>query len=761
MKPVYIYLQNFNYTLMKKVILLTIISLTVFYKVFSQEEVNLKETFLEAEYYILYEDYPEALALYQKLANNDFTNAYINHRIGECYLNIPGQKHKSIPYLEEACKNLSNKIKEGSFKETKAPYRTLFYLASAYHIDNQLDKAIGVYQEFKDSLEVQDIYNIDYVDQQIKSCENAKELMNKPIKINKTNIGDKINDGSSNINPVVSSDEKSMVFISELKFYDAILFSEKIGENWTTPINITPDLKSDGDYYPCYLSADGKTLLLLRYENLSGNIYQSNFEGGKWQTPNKLNKNINSKYFETHASLSPDGKTIYFVSNRKNGYGGFDIYKSTFNETHNDWDEAVNLGAEINSPLDEESPQLSDDGKTLFFSSQGHYNMGGFDIFYSKMNTENEWTTPINIGYPINSTDDDLFYYPVKNKNVAYYSVYDENGFGKKDIYRLGGSAFEHPSLINVRGTVSLQDNQKDFVKNNFQIEVLDSANAEAIQKLYLDETNGQFSTELPTGSYQFIFKSKEYKQKIKTVIIPENYSRDELVFNVELIPIDITTGKYISVKSIFFGFDDYSLTKESKIELERLYNLMIKYPSLQIEVIGHTDALGSSEYNEKLSVKRAQSTIDYLIEKGIIQSRFIAKGIGKSQPLAINTNADGSDNPEGRKFNRRVEIKISKSDDKLVITEDHNIPEHLRARDLSYCILITKEKQAFPEDYFNKFDELKGFDIKKYNNKEIIYTLGDYKEKSELIKIYNIVIDLGFENAEIISNYDLDKLLL
>lgn len=745
---------------MKKVILLTIISLTVFYKVFSQEKVNLKETFLEAEYYILYEDYPEALALYQKLANNDYTNAYINHRIGECYLNIPGQKYKSIPYLEEASKNLSNKTKEGSFKETKAPYRTLFYLASAYQIDNQLDKAIGIYQEFKDSLEVQDIYNIDYVDQQIKSCVNAKELMKNPVNIKKTNIGKEINDGSSNINPVVSSDEKSMVFVSKLKFYDAILFSEKIGKNWTTPINITPDIKSDGDYYPCYLSADGKTLLLFRYENLSGNIYQSKFEDGKWQTPNKLNKNINSKFFETHAALSPDGKTIYFVSNRKNGYGGFDIYKSTFNETRNDWDEAVNLGAEINTPLDEESPQLSEDGKTLYFSSQGHYNMGGFDIFYSKTNSENEWTTPINIGYPINSTDDDLFYYPVKDGSFAYYSKCDENGFGKKDIYRIGGSTLELPSLINVRGAVSLQDNQKDFVKNNFQIEVLDSANTEAIQKLYLDETNGQFSTELPTGSYQFIFKSKEYKQKIKTVIIPENYSRDELVFNVELIPIDITTGKYISVKSIFFGFDDYSLTKESKIELERLYNLMIEYPTLQIEVIGHTDALGSSEYNKKLSIKRAQSTINYLIEKGINQSRFIAKGIGKSQPLAINTNADGSDNPEGRKFNRRVEIKISKSDDKLIITEDHNIPEHLRDRDLSYCILITVKKQELPEDYFDKFEELKEFEIKKYNNKEFIYVLGKCIEKSELIKIYNIVIDLGFENAEIISNYDLDKLL-
>ena len=745
---------------MKKVIILAIISLAVFCKLFSQEEVNLKETFLEAEFYILYEDYPEALTLYQKLANNGFINAYINHRIGECYLHIPGQKHKSISYLKEACKNISDKIKEGSFKETQAPTRTLFYLGDAYQVNNQLNKAIEAYQKFKEALEVQDIYNIDYVDQQIQSCKNAKELMNKPIKIKKTNVGRTINDGFSNINPVVSSDEKSMVYLSKLKFYDAILYSEKIGGNWTAPINITPDIKSDGDYYPCYLSSDGKTLILCRYEIFSGNIYLSKFKEGKWQLPKKLNKNINSKLFETHASLSTDGKTIYFVSDRKEGYGGLDIYKSTFNEAINDWGKAVNLGTEINTPLDEETPQLSEDGKTLFFSSQGHYNMGGFDIFYANMIGENEWTTPVNIGYPINSTDDDLFFYPVKDGNFAYISTYDEKGFGQKDIYKIEIFTPEHPFLINVRGTVTLQDNQIDFIKSNFYIDVLDSAKVEIIKKLYLDENNGQFSTELPTGSYRFIFKSKEYKQKIKTVIIPDNYSREELVFNVELIPLGVTTGKYITIKSIFFGFDNYSLSKESKIELERLYNLMMKYPSLHIEVIGHTDALGSSEYNKKLSIKRAQSAINYLIEKGINQSKFVVKGVGKNQPLAINTNPDGSDNPEGRKFNRRVEIKISKSDDKLIITEDHNIPAHLKARDLSYCILLTKEKQELPENYFDKFEELKDFQIKKYKNKEFIYTLGKRKEKSELIAIFNTILELGFDDAEIISNYDLNNLL-
>ncbi|MFC2103980.1 OmpA family protein [Bacteroidota bacterium] len=745
---------------MKRIIILVIISLNLVCKLSSQEEINLKEIFQEAEYYILYEDFPEALALYQRLANNDFVNAYINHRIGECYLHISGQKHKAIPYLEEASKDISDDIKEGSFKETHAPIRTLFYLGDAYQVNNQLDKAIETYQKFKEALEVQDIYNIDYVDQQIQACINAKELMANPLKVRKVNAGNIINDEFSNINAVVSSDENSMVYISKLKFYDAVLYSEKVRGDWSAPININSDIQSDGEYYPCYLSAKNKSLILFKYDNFSGDIYLSEFKEGKWQLPKKLNKHINSKSFETHATLSADGKTIYFVSDRKEGFGGLDIYKSTFDDAINDWGIAVNLGPEINTPFDEETPQISEDGKTLYYSSQGHYNMGGFDIFYANLIEENQWSTPINIGYPINTTDDEIFFYPVKNGQYAYLSTCDKAGFGQKDIYRIEFFTAGHPFLINVRGTVSLQDNQTDFIKSNFHVDILDSAKVEVIKQLYLDENTGEFTAELLPGSYRFIFKSKEYKQKVKTVIIPENYSRDELVFNVELIPLSVTTGEYVTIKSIYFGFDDYSLSKESKIELERLYNLMIKYSSLKIEIIGHTDSKGSADYNKKLSFKRAESVINYLINKGIDQTRFMAKGAGMDQPLAVNINPDGSDNPVGRKFNRRVEMKILKSDDKIILTEEHNIPAHLVSKDFSYCILLTKEKEELPKNYFTKFEELKDFKIKKHKNKVVIYTLGDCNDKSELIKIFNVVLELGFDDAEIISNYDLKNLL-
>lgn len=428
---------------MRRVILITLITIIGSFSAFPQYKSALKDAFYEAEYYILYEDYNEALGLYLNLLNNGLDNAYINHRIGECYLQIPGQKEKSIPYLEKACENITRVIKEGTFKETNAPIRTIFYLACAYQFNNELDKAIETFEKFKQELAENKIYNTDYIEKQIQSCEIAKEFINNPQKVIEKNIGDKINDGFPNIRPVISSNEESMVYVSKLKFYDAIFFTKKVGDEWTSPINITPELNSDGDYYSCFLSSDGKTLLLYKYDSYNSDIYMSRIENGRWTTPKKLNKHINSKFQETFASLSEDGKTIYFVSDRKGGFGGTDIYKSVFNPKTNDWGEAINLGITINTALNEETPIMCKDGKKLFFSSQGHYNMGGFDIFCAQLDANNAWTEPKNLGYPINSTDDDLFFFPVGDGTNAYISKFDENGFGQEDILKLEITSIE------------------------------------------------------------------------------------------------------------------------------------------------------------------------------------------------------------------------------------------------------------------------------------------------------------------------------
>jgi outer membrane protein OmpA-like peptidoglycan-associated protein len=745
---------------MKRLTLLLVLLAVLINPIFSQEIIDVKETFMEAEYYILYDDYKEALPLYLRLLNNGMDNAYVNYRLGECYLQIPGQKHKSIAHLEKAITDISATFKEGSFKETHAPKKAIFLLGNAYQINNKLDKAISTYKMFKESLDVNDVYNIDYVDQQITACENAKELMKYPTRIKESNLGEIINDEFANIRPIVSGNEQIILYTSKLKFYDAVYYSEKNGTLWDSPINLTPIIKSDGDYYTSSLSFDGNTVILFRDEKFSGDLYSSKFENGVWQLPVKFNKHINSKSWETHGVISNDGKTFYFASDRKGGFGGLDIYKSQFDDQINDWGIAVNLGPEINTPYNEDFPMISEDGNTLWFASQGHYNMGGFDIFYSKKINENQWSNPVNIGYPINTTDDNLFFYPVKNGDFAYTSKYSPDGFGSDDIVRYEIFGPEHPFIINIKGTLTLLDNQTDFVPGDFTIEIIDSLNLTVVSKTYPEEEKGTFSAQLKPGLYRFNFNSIDYKPKSTILFIPEDYPREELTLNIELTPLSVTSGEYISVKSIFFNFDDFKLTREAKIELERLYNLMVRYPSLYIEVIGHTDAIGSSQYNYNLSLKRARSAIDYLIKNGIDPKRFVAKGAGKSQPVAINTNQDGSDNVEGRKFNRRVEIKILKSEEKLIIGEDLNIPENLKERDFTYTILLLKNEEKLPADYFDKYDALDNIEIKEYQDGLFIYTLPMYKQKSDLVEIFNTILETGFSEAEIISSYDLQNML-
>ncbi|MGE0090213.1 MAG: OmpA family protein [Bacteroidales bacterium] len=726
----------------------------------SQEQINLKETFMEAEYYILYEDYKEALPLYLRLLNNGMENAYINFRVGECYLQIPGQKHKSIPYLEKAITDISATFKEGSFKETHAPKKSIFLLANAYLIDNKLDLAIETYKKFKESLAVNDVYNIDYVDQQIIACENAKELMKYPTKIKQTNLGIPINNEFDNIRPIVSGNEKVICYTSKLKFYDAIYYSEKNGNEWAEPINLSPIIKSDGDYYTASLSFDGKTMILFRDDKFSGDLYISTYSDGTWQIPQKLNKNINSKSWETHGVISADGKTIYFSSDRADGFGGLDIYKSVFDENLKDWGQAINLGSEINTAYNEDMPMISEDGKTLWFSSQGHYTMGGFDIFYTKKIDETQWSSTVNMGYPINTTDDDLFFYPVQNGTYAYVSKCLKDGFGSEDIIRYEIFGPEHPFMVNVKGSIKLLDNQTDFVHGDFTIDIIDSLEPANSIKIYPKEELGTFNTSLKSGMYRFNFNSIDYKPKSTLLYIPNDYPREELTLTIQLTPLAVTSGEYLTVKSVFFSFDDFRLPREGKIELERLYNIMVKYPSLYIEVIGHTDALGSDQYNTGLSLKRARTVIDYLISKGLDPKRFVAKGAGKSQPIAVNTNTDGSDNIEGRRFNRRVEIKVLKSEEKLIIDDDLNIPENLKQKDLKYTILLLKKEERLPADYFDKYDQLDNYEIKEYQDGLFLYTLQLFNQKSDLVEVFNTLLDLGFGEAEIISSYDLQNML-
>jgi Tol biopolymer transport system component len=404
--------------------------------VFAQENKNLQDKFLEAEFFLLKENYSDALNYYLQLYEKLPDNSNLAYCIGVCYLNIQGKKNLAIQYLETASKNMSAKHKEGTISQTAAPYDALYDLAKAYRINFMFDKAKETFIKYSGTLLPDDKENIDFIKHEIEVCSTAKTLISKPVAYTEENIGEQFNDEKANFSPLISADGKSFAYMVSLKFYDAVMFSRLVNGKWSAPINITPELQSDGDLYISCLSADGKLLFLSKNDNYDSDIFSSSFDGKSWSKTIKLNKNINTKYWESHGFISEDGNQLIFASDRPGGFGGLDLYISR--KVKGDWGPAVNLGPEINTQFNEDRPFLINNGKTLFFSSQGHENMGGYDIFRSDLQPNNLWSEPKNLGYPLNTPDDNFFFMPIKDGKSGYYSIYKESGgYGREDIYKI------------------------------------------------------------------------------------------------------------------------------------------------------------------------------------------------------------------------------------------------------------------------------------------------------------------------------------
>ena len=265
-----------------KTVLFLVFALIVPISTYAQEkeQVNLKEYFLDAEYFFAGESYLDALYDYLEIYNNGYKdNANINYRIGICYLNIPGQKEKSIDYLLESLKNVSPKYKESSLKQTYAPVDAYLYLGNAYRVNNLLSQAIESYNKYKELAGSQG--ESKFADQQIQACNTAIRYMENPLKIRITDLGDSVNGESSNFKAVISGDGLTMAFMNELPFYNAVYISRYRDGSWTSPVNITPQIQSDGDQYVSSLSFDGNTLYLTREDAFNSDIYKSNLSERK------------------------------------------------------------------------------------------------------------------------------------------------------------------------------------------------------------------------------------------------------------------------------------------------------------------------------------------------------------------------------------------------------------------------------------------------------------------------------------------------
>ena len=467
-------------------------------------------------------------------------------------------------------------------------------------------------------------------------------------------------------------DERSRAYMEDL------YISQKNGRNWVMAQNFGPIVNTEDHDATAGLSSDGTILFIYKFkEKDGGDLYVSNLVGNTWTSPEHLNKNINSKFHESSASLSYDGRRLYFVSDKEGGLGDRDIYFSD-KDAKGDWGPAVNIGATLNTKYGEEGVFIHPDGKTIYFSSKGHSTMGGYDIF--KTIFENgKWSEPENMGYPINGPDDDVFLVISGSGNHGYFASSKQGGYGDKDIYKITFLGPEKPPVLmnedNLLASVAAPvsefkaekivssgpkmtilkgviSDSKTYKLLEAAIELIDNTLNEVIATFKSNSTTGKFLVSLPSGkNYGIAVKKDGYLFHSENFDLQDSEEFQEVEKNISLKSIEV--GQSIVLKNIFFDFDKATIRPESANELDRLIKLLTENPTLKIELGSHTDNKGSDDYNQKLSQSRSQSVVTYLIGKGISTDRLVAKGYGESVPVATN------DNEVGRQENRRTEFKI------------------------------------------------------------------------------------------------------
>jgi outer membrane protein OmpA-like peptidoglycan-associated protein len=621
-------------------------------------------------------DYRDALEILLTLHARDYQTANINYLIGECYLNIQGQKTKAIRYLKEAIPNISANYSGKNLQEVFAPEKSLLYMGIACRLDYDFDNALHFFNKYILTIDDSDRQNVRSAEYHIERCNNARELMASPAKLSIDTLEINLSNHFFCFNPLVTADEKTIVFMDQLKFYDAVMTSQKNGTVWSAPLNLTPLIKSDGDHFVTGISSDGNKLLLTLYDPYqSGEIFSTEMKDGEWSTMQKLNSPVNSVFNESHASFSPDATVLYFTSDRKGGYGGTDIYKTVKNEK-NEWGKPVNLGPLINSPYNEESPFVSSDGSNLFFSSQGHYNMGGFDIFCSSQDEKGNWLPPVNVGYPLNTTDDDLFFFPAGKGKTGYQSRFTGNS-GNAGLIRFEISSFGHPARFIINGKMQLIS-EPGFNPESISVVFIERNELDtlAIKTLNID---GTFRQKLPSGLYKIDFNHNNKLLLSKDIEIPEYFPHNNLAFNDILSIPSEKISDTLYMKDILFRFNTSKPEEQYTDDIDKIAALLHQYPDITVKINGYADAIGGEQYNMKLSMNRANSIKEILESRMEKSLRVFTVAHGESNPVAINSNKDGSDNPEGRHYNRRVEIQFENLPDTLHVIHVIEIPQGLK----------------------------------------------------------------------------------
>lgn len=493
-----------------------------------------------------------------------------------------------------------------------------------------------------------------YATKLIKDCVFSLNALTHPVAFKPVNVNKGVNTENDEYLPVVTADENTLIFTRKIDNNEDFYLSQRKEDQWTTAINLSYNINT-----PAYnegsqsISPDGQYLFFTGCNRPDGlgrcDIYVSKKIKNDWGKPGNLGPPINTSGWESQPSISTDGRTLYFVSNRQGGYGGYDIWKSDLKD--NGWSVPENLGPNINTPYDEQSPFIHPDDQTLYFSSNGWPGMGNKDLFISRKSSKGLWKKPENLGYPINSNGEENGLTLTAAGNYAFFSSNKLNGAGGYDIYTFELPVNLRPGVVTyVKGIVS---NAQTNIPIEAAIQIVDLDNGIAVYQDFSTLDSGSFLATLSIGKNYGLNISKEgYLFFSENFSLAGHQSTQPFTIRVALQPVEI--GNKMILKNIFFETNEFSLKATSKSELNKLIDFMQQNPKVSIEISGHTDDVGNEKSNQILSENRAKTVYDYVAQRGINPIRLSFKGYGKNQPVASNTTESG------RTQNRRTEFKIT-----------------------------------------------------------------------------------------------------
>ncbi|MDZ4716258.1 MAG: OmpA family protein [Cytophagales bacterium] len=601
----------------------------------------------EADNFRVRGQYREALDLLKQAVekDKDFVEAYFRQAL--IYKAIRDYEQSNSTFLHALSMTSDPRMQKGFFYE----------LGDNYLVSGDYEKALSFLNRYLDS----EMMNKAKVNQATLWKRNAEyALRNQKVvaQFQPRELSDTVNAFAMQYFPVLTADEQELIFTRRLgggheDDEDLVVCTKDAAGRWTRPVSISSKINSRLNEGTCTISADGRQLIFTSCIGRRGygscDLFESRKIGGEWTVPVNLGPEVNSPAWESQPSLSADGRTLFFVSERRGGVGGKDIYVS-YKMENGKWTKAENLGGKINTPYDEISPFIHVNGRTLFLASNGKIGFGGYDLYRSEREN-GKWSATENFGYPVNNHEDQFSLFITADGQRGFYSHEENQKANSSKIIEINVPKelqFQYKSNY-VKGIVRDRQTKAPL---GATVELFNINRNELMSSVQADSITGEYLMVLTQGADYalyvtqpgYLFQNLNFNYEIQKNLIP-------VAMDIFLDPVKV--GASAVLKNIFFDLNKYELKERSMTELARVIRFMNDNPSVQVEISGHTDDLGTASYNLQLSQQRAKAVADYLSEHGIDVSRLKQKGYGAEKALMPN------DSDENRQTNRRIEFRL------------------------------------------------------------------------------------------------------